>query len=234
MMRRTPQIMAASGLAVVGGFLVAAITQDRGTVPAAASTIQQMAFFAAVIGMQFALVAGIRVVARVGARWRSTPCAADHLLVRRAGFVFAGGLAVGAGGWTVALALATSQESHVRAVPLVAGVVMMSAATVGTFSAVLRRRRVRADDHRIVPHNVAPLILGVPELAIQWMNRRPQLACAFVAIAAALVSMSHAETTVQGALPWGAIEAAAVLAGFLLLGPTLELRPTGSGRSPEP
>lgn len=36
--------------------------------------------------------------------------------------------------------------------------------------------------------------------------------------------MMHAETTVSGALPWGVAQGAAVVGGYLLLGPTLELR----------
>jgi hypothetical protein len=197
-------------------------------VPAAASTFQQVAFFAAVLGMQFALVAGIRVVARVGARWRTTPRIADHVLVRRAGFVFIGGLAVAAGGWTVALA--TSREPHARVVPFVAGVVLMIAVTVVASTAVLRRRRVHVDEPVPAPYDIAPpLILTVAERAIQWLSGRPELACVSVAASSALVAMSHAETTVQGALPWGAVQAAAVVGGFLLLGPMLELRP---GKSP--
>lgn len=45
---------------------------------------------------------------------------------------------------------------------------------------------------------------------------------------AAAGAMSHAETTFAAALPWGALEAAAVVAGFTVLGPQLGLR------SPEP
>jgi hypothetical protein len=36
--------------------------------------------------------------------------------------------------------------------------------------------------------------------------------------------MSHAETTFTGALPWGVVQAGAVLFGFFLLGPALGLR----------
>ena len=43
--------------------------------------------------------------------------------------------------------------------------------------------------------------------------------------------MSHAETTVTGALPWGIAQAVAVIGGFVLLGPALDLRRTRAAGS---
>ena len=40
----------------------------------------------------------------------------------------------------------------------------------------------------------------------------------------AVPAMSHAETTLSGAVPWGVAQAAGVVLGFVLLGPSLGLR----------
>jgi hypothetical protein len=40
------------------------------------------------------------------------------------------------------------------------------------------------------------------------------------------MAMARAETTVWAALPWGIAEVVAIVLGFVLLGPMLELRAT--------
>lgn len=225
--RRAPMIMAACGVAVVAGFLLAAIVQPHNAAPA--GTFQQVAFFGAVLGLQFAFVAGLRVLARVGACWRTTLCAADHMLVRRAGAVFVGGLAVATGGWTVALAGAIDRQPDAHPVPFVVGIAVMLSATTGAGVAMMHRRV--QPDGETSPSRAGPpegSVHGVAERVIQQSGRRPLTVCAGVAVLAALSAMSDAETTVAGALPWGGIEAAAVIAGFVFLGPMLELRSRGS------
>jgi hypothetical protein len=227
--RRTPMIMAACGVAVVGGFLLAAIMQPHVAVPAAATTFQQVAFFAAVLGLQFAFVAGLRVLARVGACWRTAPCAADLVLVRRSGAVFLGGLAVATGGWMLALAGAIGRQPDARPVPFVVGIALMLTATIGAGVAMVHRHGTPEGETSPVRAGSAEgSVHGIAERVIQQSSRRPLTVCAGVAVLAALSAMSHAETTVAGALPWGGIEAAAVIAGFVLLGPMLELRSRGS------
>jgi hypothetical protein len=218
-------IMAACGVAVVGGFLLAAIMQPHAAVPAAARAFQQVAFFTAALGLQFAFVAGLRVLARVGACWRTSPCAADHMLIRRAGAVFVGGLAAATGGWTVALAGAMDRQPDARPVPFVVGIAVMLSATIVAGMAMMHRRVEPEDEPAWVrPDSATGSVHGVAERVIQQSSRRPLTVCAGVAVLAALSAMSHAETTVAGALPWGGIEAAAVIAGFVFLGPMLELR----------
>jgi hypothetical protein len=54
----------------------------------------------------------------------------------------------------------------------------------------------------------------------------PVVACAAAAAVGALGAMSHAETTFAASLIWGAIEAIAVVAGYIVLGGRLGLTAT--------
>ena len=222
LLRRAPLTMAASGLVLVAGFLLAALSRSS-RAPFSAGVGQQVAFFTGLLGIQVAFVAGARVLARVGAHWRSAPPAADHVLVRRAGFVFSAGLALAACGWTVALVAAGGGQAPPRTAPLLVGGVLMILATIAALATTIGRR--------VVPTGTAPAnpdrsMLGAAERLLQWASRRPRTFCACVAILAALAAMPHAETTATGELIWGVIEAGAVIAGYVLLGPTLELRST--------
>ena len=226
-MRRTPLTMAAGGVALVAGFLLAATTQPSAAVRQQASSVQQVAFFTAVLGLQFAFVAGLRVLVRAGARWRATPHPGDRLLLRRAMVVFGIGLAVAAFGWTVVLADVLDGSSNRRSATLVAGmVIMIGAATVATV--VLARQHLRGQGELSLPEPVATdrSIPGAAEVAVRWVGRHPGVTCTTVAIAAGLTAMANADTTVLGSLPWGIVQAAAVVAGFVLLGPALQLRAT--------
>jgi hypothetical protein len=223
-LRRTPPVMAASGLAVAAAFVFAAVSRPSRP-PASASLLQQIAFFFGVLGMQLALVAGARVLMRVGAHWQTAPTAADHRLVRRAGFMFSTGLAAAALGWTVALAAANDGPSPPRSAPYIAGsVVMILAAIVAWVTTTGRRAPATGDDNRAPDGS----LLGTAERTLQWLSRWPRTWCACAAILAGLAAMSHAETTPRGTLLWGVIQAAAVVAGFVLLGPMLELRRSAS------
>ena len=79
-LRRIPLVMAASGIAVTVAFVFAAVSRPACT-PASASVLQQVAFFAGVLGVQVALVAAVRVLARSRRGRRTTPTMADHRLV---------------------------------------------------------------------------------------------------------------------------------------------------------
>ncbi len=221
-LRRIPLVMAASGVAVAVAFVFAAVSPSARTLTSA-SVLQQVAFFSGVLGMQVALVAGVRALARVAARWHTTPTAADHRLVRRAGFVFSSGLTATALAWSVALA--TAGQAPLRcilgcAVMVVAALVVWSTST---------GRLAPPDDVQSIPSGST---LGVAERALEWLSGRPRTWCTTVAVVAAVTAMPHAETTASGELAWGAIQAAAVVAGFIFLGPTLELRSPSRANRP--
>ena len=228
-LRRAPLLMASCGVAVLAGFLVAAISQPAPAIRKQAGVVQQVAFFAAVLGLQFAFVAGLRIVVRAGARWRSPAHPADQSLLRRAAEVFVIGLAVTSIGWTVVLAEQLHRLPSRHVVPLAIGIVVMLGATIVAAVAVVRQRSriIGAELLSASEADVAgPLVFQVAERCIRWMGDHPRPTCACAATVAGLAAMSHAETTVLSALPWGATQAAAVVAGYLLLGPALELRST--------
>ena len=56
------------------------------------------------------------------------------------------------------------------------------------------------------------------------VQAHPSWSCGVVALGAAMGAMVHAETSLVSALPWGAAEAVAVMAGYCLLGPWLGMR----------
>ncbi|MGZ4768271.1 MAG: permease prefix domain 1-containing protein [Ilumatobacteraceae bacterium] len=228
-LRRAPLTMAACGTAVVAGFIFAAVSQPSSTTAKQAGIIQQVAFFAAVLGLQFAFVAGLRVSVRAGQRWRSAPRRDDQLLLCRAVAVFAAGLLVAAISWTVVLVEVLDGLPGRRAVPLAMGIVVMLGATIVAGVAVARQRSqvIRVEPWSPTEADVAgPLVFVVAERGIRWMGDHPHPTCALTAVVAGLAAMRHAETTVLGALPWGVAQAAAVIIGYLLLGPALQLRTT--------
>jgi len=99
--------------------------------------------------------------------------------------------------------------------------IMIVAATAGLVAVI--RLRVNATDEAADGRAAGPGVFGLGERVIAFVRRSPFIACAAVACVAAGSAMTHAETTVTGALPWGLAQAAAVVIGFLVLGPTLEL-----------
>jgi hypothetical protein len=220
--RVAPVLMVACGLTVLGGFALATLLQPTGNGPAPAPLLRQIAFFIGVLGAQFAVVAGVRAVSRVAAGWRTPPCGNDVRLVRRAGAVFVGGLLATVLGWSVALLHVEHVRHDVRLVPLTAGLVAMIAGAVAAAAFVLRRISTAAAPADERP--LAPGWLAVGERVIAWCGRRPWLTCGLVTLASSAAAMRHAETTLIGALPWGLAEAVAVVAGYVALGPALELR----------
>ena len=227
-MRRTPVVVGLSGLAVVGGFLLAAITQPQPAVPATAGLLVQGAFFVAMVGLQVATVAGARAASLVASRWRlSVACTADRNLVRDAAVICARALIVAAVGWEAALIGAIGKRPSARVGPLAAGMTVMVIGAV-VASLVLRHSTWREGDESVEAlgdSSVAVLDLG--ERVIGVVRHWPALTCFVVATVGALAAMSGAETTLLGALPSGVLEAAAVVAAFFVLGPRLGLRSVG-------
>ena len=67
-------------------------------------------------------------------------------------------------------------------------------------------------------------LLGFGERCIGLVRRHPIVSCTTIAAFSIFPAMSHAETTLPGSLSWGLIQAATVVLGFVVLGPTLRLR----------
>jgi hypothetical protein len=103
---------------------------------------------------------------------------------------------------------------------------MIAAASAG--GVLTTRLRVNASDELADTHiddeSASAGLLGLGERMIEIVRRNPLVACGVVAAVSAASAMSHAETTVTGALPWGVAQVVAVVSGFALLGPTLQLR----------
>ncbi len=186
-----------------------------------------MSFFVATLGAQVALVAGARAASLVAARWRNDIVAkSERELVRVSAVIGVAALAISAISWSVAVFFAYDRGHSARPATVIAGaLVMMSAASIAL--AMLARPSATNDDHASLPPpgSTSPR-LSVGERTIDHIRRHPSLACTAAAIIGAAAAMSHAETTIAGALLWGAIEATAIVAGFIVLGPRLSLRAT--------
>jgi hypothetical protein len=224
-MRRTPFFMAASATTVLCGFLLAAITQPQPAVPPTAGMTVRIAFFAAGVGLQIAVVAGARAVSLVAARGRvTTAVRADREQVRDAAVIGVGGLVVATLGWTLALVLAIANRPYARMTTLVTGIALMAIGALLAAASAHRPTLTDIDDSMDLPARSSRSVLGLGERLIQVVRRWPSSVCGVVAGVGALVAMSGAETTVTGAIPSGIFEASAIVAGFVLLGPRLGLR----------
>jgi hypothetical protein len=180
-MRRTPLVMSACGIAGVAGFLFAATTQPRSSVSASAGLLLQFAFFVAVLGVQFAMVAGARAASRVAALWRSNEARdADRVLVRRCAVTCVSGLAVATAGWTVALAIASRHLPHVRVATMIAGVVLMVGAACAAVAVLRRHPAAEIGDESANATGALSVILGAGERVIGLVRRWPAPACAVV------------------------------------------------------
>jgi hypothetical protein len=222
--RRAPGAALLAGVLVIVGFLIAVITQPTASSRGSARPAQQVSFFVATIGLQVAVVAGVCMAARVLGRWRCSMMRVDdRQFVRDAAAIFSGALVVAATAWAFTVSLYGHTLTHADHVALVAGVGLMLLGAVASVVACALVVVNPLDDATDAP-TTASGFLALPERCVSLAPRHPVSTCAGAAVVAALAAMSHAETTVVAASLWGAIEAAFVIAGFIVLGPRLGLR----------
>ena len=105
---------------------------------------------------------------------------------------------------------------------LCGGSIMLIGAGIGI--AATYRLRVNPSDEYGDDTETVDGLFGLGERCIGLVRRHPVVSCTTIAALSIFPAMSHAETTLPGALPWGLIQAATVVLGFVVLGPTLRLR----------
>jgi hypothetical protein len=224
-MRRAPLVALAAGASVVVGFVVAAAPQPRTARPA--TPTQQVTFFLAVVALQVAITAGFCGGARVLAVWRSAAASGPaRAFVRRCILVSMVALVAGVASLALNFVLDARRSSLAHRGALAIGAaVMIVGAAAGLVTA--RRLRVNASDEDDgVRGAESPPLLRAGDTTITLVHHHPVVACGAVMLAASAWAMSRAEAaSVIAALPWGAGEAAAVVLGFVVLGPLLGLRP---------
>ena len=224
-MRRGPAVALAGGLGVFAGFLLAGTTQSHSTSPSNATMLTQIAFFVAVLGFEVALVAGVCAAARALAWWGACVVSSDDRdFVRRCALVSTSALVVAAVAWCATSALAFSRLVQPNAATLVLGGAVMLA-SAGSAAVVVHRLPVNLQDDAPAQGGRADGALLLAERSIEIVRRHPAPSCLALATLSALPAMSHAETTLSGAIPWGLAQAGSVVVGFIVLGPLLGLRP---------
>ena len=229
-MRQGPLVAAAGGVGVFGGFLLAGTTQSHSLSPTDATALTQIAFFLAVLAFEVAFVAGVCAAARALARWGvSVASSSDRDVVRRCSVVSTTALGIAAVAWCAAMALAGGRLGHPNATTLtLGGAVMLLSAGVAVV--VVHRLPMNLQDESPSPSEGSAGTLVLAERLIDVVRHHPVLACVVFASLSAVPAMSHAETTLSGAVPWGVAQAASVVLGFVLLGPLLGLRASPIGR----
>jgi hypothetical protein len=229
-MRRTPVVIGAGGIAVASGFVLAAATLPHPSTAPPAGISAQILFFVAIVAFQCAAVAGLRAASLVAARWRDASAApADRGLVRRAATICAAGLVVAASAWLLAMSVRTGGGSLLRETGTVVGVLLIVVGALVAVTFAVRHRAEPADGQGSAIPVPSGVIAGSGERVVELARAYPVITCIVTACVAAASAMSRAETTVLGALPWGLGEAAAVVAAFALLGPSLGLRDGQAG-----
>jgi hypothetical protein len=223
-MRRAPVVAFLAGLMVLAGFLVAGITQTHTTTPANATLPTQTSFFFAVLSFQVALVAGFCAGSRALALWCNPGARADdRRFVRRSSIISSCALGLAALAWATTMGFAFPRLADPNAFTLWCGAsIMLVGAGIGI--AGTSRLRVNPSDEYRDATETDDGLFGLGERGIGVVRRHPIMAFATIAALSAFPAMSHAETTLSGALPWGLIQAATVVIGFAVLGPTLRLR----------
>ena len=222
--RRAPMIAIVSGLLVVISFLIAAINQPK--VIAQATIEVQISFFLAVIAFQVAIVAGACGASRALATWRtSATSGSSRSYIWRCTVISMTALLSAVFAMTANFIFDFARDSHVNKLALILGASsMFIAAGVGLFN-VLRLRVNSAYEDVEASVSPAHIVFTFGDSTIKVVRRFPAPSCLIATSFATAWIMTHAETpTFTGALPWGIAEAVSVLAGFLLLGPTLGLR----------
>ena len=223
-MRRAPVVAFVAGLGVAGGLLIAGNTPPRPRLAPPAIWPMQVAFFLAVIAFQVAVVAGFCGASRALATWhRPVVRANDREFVRRAALLSTGALGAAALCWSVTLGIAIARAHHVAILGTAFGtVVMMGSGAVAILTTT--RLSVRSADETPEDPGPQPSLLTLGEHVIAFVRDHPVITCSVVTSLATWTAMTHAETSVAGALPWGIAQATAVIVGFQVLGPRLELR----------
>lgn len=227
-MRRAPVFAFAAGLAVFAGFVVAGTTQPQSATPTNASLATQIAFFVSVLAFQVAIVAGTCAASRALFWWRSSEGrGADRQFVRRCAVISTSALGVAAAGWATTMGLAINDFAVPNRATLLLGAIVMVCSAGIAIAATLRLQVNPTDADGDAPVETGRRLgFGSGELVIGFVRRHPVASCSAVAALSVVPAMSHAETTVAGALPWGLMQAAAVVLGFIVLGPSLGLRRT--------
>ena len=227
-MRRDPVVAGAGGLGVFVGFLLAGTTQAHSLSPTNATPLTQTAFFVAVLCFEVAFVAGVCAAARALSCWdASVASSQDREVVRRCCLVSTSALGVAAVAWCAAMALAARQLVQPNSTTLVLGGTVMLISATAAF-VVVYRLPMNLQDDLASPGERSSGRLGLVERSIDVVRRHPVLSCLVFAGLTAVPAMSHAETTVSGAVPWGLAQAGSVGLGFVVLGPLLGLRPRRS------
>jgi uncharacterized membrane protein len=225
-MRRAPIVAIAAGIGVFSGFVFAGTTQPLSATPTNAALATQIAFFVSVLAFEVAVVAGVCAASRALSVWQlSAARGADRAFVRHCAIVSTGALGVAATGWATTMALAVNHFTAPNRATLLVGALVMALSAGSAIVAALRLRVNPMDVDGDAPDDTTGLF-GIGELVIGCVRRYPVASCAAAAALSVVPAMSHAETTVAGALPWGAVQAVAVVFGFVVLGPSLELRRT--------
>jgi hypothetical protein len=181
-------------------------------------------FFAGVVALELAFVSGLCAASRVLSLWRRAEApVADRRYVQ-----FHSAWAISYAGFAGAFWGVTVLNGPIHArgwhhASLVGGLVLLLGSAV-LLSAPFFRLRLNVQDEATADGDIPVGALGIGERVIALVRRHPAAMCAVVAVVAAAGAMSHAETTVVGALPWGIAQVAAVVLGFVVLGPRLGLR----------
>jgi hypothetical protein len=225
-MHRHPFVILVGGVAVCVGFLVAATTQASGRSPQNATVAAQVSFFVAALAMQAALVAGICATSRAVARWHAAETSSDdRRFVHRCSIVSLGALTAATSAWVANLGLASNTMANANKPTLAIGAAIMILAVIMAL-VILTRLPINPFDDPPAEHANGIGVLGLGEDLIGIVRSHPVVSCVAAALVTGGLAMSHAETTFTGALPWGVVQAGAVLIGFALLGPALGLRET--------
>lgn len=214
----------AAGSAVAVGFLVSAVTQPHPQAASGASFVVRASFFGAALAFQVALLAGVRAASRVLAIGRAAVAGADdRLLVRRCVTICIGALSVAAVGWATCIGFAERSLAHPNHLTIVVGAAVMIGG-VAVAIGLLTKLGVNPLDEGTDVRGARPGVVAFGEHTVDLVQRHPVAACASLAALSGLTAMSHAETTAVGSIPWGVLQAGAVVLGFVLLGPPLGLR----------
>jgi len=224
--RRAPIIVLGTGFLVVFAFLRAVTSYPRTTNSATLST--QVTYFAAVIAMQIAVLAGARSLARALSIWRGAErSGVSRDFVRRSALISISSLLVGVIFISINFIFVERRFDGIGAPQLLVGAgIMAGICTCGIVSITrLRFNRSFVDESVGVPHR--NFFLGSGEKLFNLVRFHPVISLGSVALLAPIWVMGHAETSSFFAgWPWGLAELTAILGAYFLLGKALELRPT--------